>query len=188
MRDQAHEETPSLKTQDGGLKDIHEELAKNRDLIKDSINYVNKNREAIDDSTLARLNERILIKETGSKVDPIQTLQALSRQELAYAYDALLDCIQQRESLVESRLKAQIQHYGISERIFFEGKDWSRENEDMKDPFNPFNDNVLAEEVISVTEQINNVQEYKNVDQEQKAYDLIARRFNPFLEPNFNPE
>lgn len=187
LRDQAHDDTPALRTKDG-LKEMHEELAKNRDLIKDSINYVNKNREAIDDATLARLNERILLKETGSAVDPIQSLQALSRQELAYAYDALLDCIQQREGLIEQRLKAQIQHYGISERIFFEGKDWARENEDMKDPFNPFNDNVLAEEVMSVTEQINNVHNYKNMSAEQKAYDLIARRFNPFLEPNFNPE
>ena len=56
----------------------------------------------------------------------------------------------------------------------------------MKDPINPFNDNTLAEEIISVTEQIDNVLDFKNKSPEDKAYEMISKQFNPFLEPNFD--
>jgi hypothetical protein len=45
----------------------------------------------------------------------------------------------------------------------------------MKDPINPFNDNTLAEEIISVTEQIDNVLDFKNKSPEDKAYEMISK-------------
>ena len=186
MRDQAVDEgTPALRS-NSELKDIQEEISRNQDLIRKTINYVDKNREAIDEVTLGHLNERLNFKNTGKTSDPIQDLQKLSRQELAFAYDTLLTCLEQRATLIENRLKSQINYLGVNERIMFEGKDWSRENEDMKDYLDPFNTNTKVEQFISVSEQVSNVLDYKNTTPEERLYQLLSRSYNPFLEPNFN--
>ena len=64
-------------------------------------------------------------------MDPIQHLQSLSRNELAWAYDTLINCLNAREQLIEQRIKDQITHLGKEERILFEHKDWNRETEDI---------------------------------------------------------
>lgn len=104
-----------------------------------------------------------MIFDAGHAVDPIEKLQQLSRKELAFAYDTLIVGLTQREALVEKRIKDQIDHLGKEERIFFEHKDWSKELEDIKPVDDPFNQNFKAEEILSVTEQVNNVLEFKNV-------------------------
>ena len=97
-------------------------------------------------------------------MDPIQQLQGLSRKELAYAYDTLIECLNQRESLIEKRIKDQINHLGKEERVIFEEKDWHRENEDIKKFDDPFGDvDMKAEEILSVTEQVRNIEDFKNV-------------------------
>ena len=62
----------------------------------------------------------------------------LSRSQLAFAYDTLLSCLTQRESLIQQRIKSQITHLGVEERVFFDNKDWTRELEDLKN-FRTFN-------------------------------------------------
>jgi len=64
---------------------------------------------------------------------------------LAFAYDILLVALGQREKAIESRIKEQINHLGIEERILFEEKDWSRELEDIKTFDDPFNAAIKAE-------------------------------------------
>lgn len=138
-------------------------LDKHRGSIKEIISYLNKNREALDEATLGELNRQMILDAAGHEIDPIQKLQHLSRKELAFAYDSLILGLTQREALVERRIKDQIDHLGKEERIFFEHKDWSKELEDMKPVDDPFNQGLKAEEILSVTEQVNNVLEFKNV-------------------------
>ena len=93
----------------------------------------------------------------------------------------------QREGLIEKRIKDQVQHLGKEERVIFEDKDWSRETEDIKKFDDPFGDvNLKAEEILSVNEQVRNIVDFKNVTPQQRLYEMVTRRFNPFLTPNFN--
>ena len=77
---------------------------------------------------MAKLNSQL---NPLGKADPIAQLQGLSRTELAYAYDTLIQCLNQREGLIEKRIKDQVEHLGKEERVIFEEKDWSRETEDI---------------------------------------------------------
>jgi hypothetical protein len=94
---------------------------------------------------------------TGETTDPIDRLLSLQRQELSTAYDVLLSCLEQREGVIEKRIKQQVDHLGKEERIIFEQKDWAREVEDIKSFEDPFSSDYRAEEILSVTEQVNNV-------------------------------
>lgn len=58
--------------------------------------------------------------------------------------------------------------------------------EDIKPLGDPFNDSLKAEQILSVTEQVNNVKDYKNMSPEEKYYLLVTNKYNPFLESNFN--
>ena len=58
--------------------------------------------------------------------------------------------------------------------------------EDIKPLGDPFNDSLKSEQILSVTEQVNNVKDYKNMSPEEKYYLLVTNKYNPFLESNFN--
>jgi Arc/MetJ-type ribon-helix-helix transcriptional regulator len=133
LKDSAEESVPSLQTGNARKDNFEVELQSNSEVIRNAILYVNKNREAIDEVTLGHLNEKLAqkVQNGNTPVDPIESLMALSRSELAYAYDALLSCLEQREKEIEHRIKSQINYLGKEERILFEHKDWKRENEDM---------------------------------------------------------
>ena len=93
----------------------------------------------------------------------------------------------QREGLIEKRIKDQVQHLGKEERVIFEDKDWSRETEDIKKFDDPFGDvDLKAEEILSLNEQVRNIVDFKDVTPQQRLYEMVTRRFNPFLTPNFN--
>lgn len=81
----------------------------------------------------------------------------MSKKELTFAYDVLLNCLNDREELIEDRIKKQIDHLGIEERILFEKKDWSKELEGMKTFEDPFSDAVKVEAILSVNEQMYNI-------------------------------
>jgi hypothetical protein len=51
----------------------------------------------VDEGLLERLNSQLLLNNTGDSADPIERLMALSRQELAKAYDSLISVLSQRE-------------------------------------------------------------------------------------------
>lgn len=71
---------------------------------------------------------------------------------MAEAYDGLIDTLKSREELIERRIKDQIAHLGVEERILFEDRDFSREFETVKNFDDPFNNNAKAEEILSVSE------------------------------------
>ena len=73
LRDQASEEVPAI----GGGKqfdEMKEQIIQNKSLLANTVNYINKNREHIDENTLSLLNEKLLLSKTGTNVDPIQNL------------------------------------------------------------------------------------------------------------------
>jgi archaellum component FlaC len=95
--------------------------------------------------------------------------------------------LDQRESLIERRIKEQVDHLGKEERVIFEGKDWARETEDIQKFDDPFGDiDLKAEEIMSVNEQVRGIEEFKNVTPQQRFYEVVTKKFNPFLTPNFN--
>lgn len=71
--------------------------------------------------------------------------------------------------------------------MIFEHKDWNREQEDIKKFDDPFGDvDPKAEEIISVTEQVRNIMDFKDVLPQQRLYEIVTKQYNPFLTPNFN--
>jgi hypothetical protein len=65
----------------------------------------------------------------------------------------MINLLNQREILIENRIKDQINHLGKEERVIFEEKDWHRETEDIKKFDDPFGDiDLKAEEIMSVNE------------------------------------
>ena len=94
----AEESTPGIGEGEKVTQDL---ITKNKDSLKNALLYIQKNREAIDEVTLGKLNEQL----SQESVDPIQKLQELSKTELAFAYDTLLKCLKQREALIERRIK-----------------------------------------------------------------------------------
>jgi hypothetical protein len=156
LRGFTSEAAPSLE---GTSKaDLNAQILKNKDLLKNTILYLRQNRDAIDESSLAKLNSTLALSATGKATDPIDTLLSLQRDELSSAYDVLLQCLHQREGIIERRIKEQIDHLGKEERIMFEEKDWNKELEDIKSYTDPFGTSAYkAEEILSISEQVNNV-------------------------------
>lgn len=99
----------------------------------------------------------------------------------------MINLLNQREILIENRIKDQINHLGKEERVIFEEKDWDRETEDIKKFDDPFGDiDLKAEEIMSVNEQVRGIISFKNISPQQRLYEIVTKQFNPFLTPNFN--
>jgi hypothetical protein len=113
-------------------------------------------------------------------------LEQLSKSELALAYDNLIDCLEAREELIQQRIQAHVTHTGVNERILIEGKDWNREFEDVRTMQDPFNQDAKAEDILSASEQVRNVLDFKHKTPEEKLFELVTRVFNPFESANFN--
>ncbi len=120
--------------------------------------------------------------------DPLATLRELSRKELASAYDEMINSLRDREMLIHHRIKKELEHLGLEERILMEGKDFTRESEDIISPTTSFNSTRPIESVLSVSEQIRNVAYHKDNNPEERMMLLIENKFNPFMQANFNPE
>ena len=98
--------TEDLPAIEGASKsDLNALILQNKDLIKNTISYLRQNRDAIDEKSLAKLNTALAIEKTGEAIDPIERLLSLQRSELSTAYDVLLICLQQREGIIEQRIK-----------------------------------------------------------------------------------
>jgi len=52
-----------------------------------------------------------------------------------YAYDELIKKLDQREIIVQKRLKESIQFFDEKEKILLEGKDWKQEHNDVSPAF-----------------------------------------------------
>lgn len=57
--------------------------------------------------------------------DTVDQLLKLNQGEIAFAYDKLIDGLNQREKLIESRIGDQLKHFGVKERVLLETKDFS---------------------------------------------------------------
>jgi hypothetical protein len=109
----------------------------------------------------------------------------LSAGELNNAFDAFLVALGQREELIESRIAQQLKHFGATERILIEKKNFEMELEDIEDPTTSLW-KIKAEELISVQDQINHVIHDKNWSPEEKFARLMKNALNPFAEKNFS--
>lgn len=153
---------------------MQQSIVQNKGLLKDSISYINNNRSNINEQTLEVLNQKLLLDKTGTDTDPIHRLLNLSQSELAQAYDSLVSALNQREKLIEQRIKGQIDHLGKDERILFENKDWQKELEDLKVFDNAFGESdLLAEDYIPLNEQVTNVHEERHITPEDRFVKLV---------------
>ena len=71
---------------------------------------------------------------------------------MAVVYDKLISALEDRERAIEARLRKSIEHYGIKERILMQGKDFSKELEDVPnvDEKNLDGVSLKPENIISV--------------------------------------
>jgi len=67
--------------------------------------------------------------------DNLAKLLSLTKGELMYAYDELIKKLDQREIIVQKRLKESIQFFDEKEKILLEGKDWKQEHNDVSPAF-----------------------------------------------------
>lgn len=130
-----------------------------------TLDYLSKNNEQI--------NQKL-------KVDPLQDLLRLGKEELAVTYDRLILALGDRERAIEARLRKSIEHYGLTERILVEGKDYAKELEDVPNMDTSKDFVSKPEEVISLGQQIHNVLYEKNMPAEDKVYALLNKTLNPF--------
>ena len=116
---------------------------------------------------------------------PLEKILSLSTSEITNAFDSLLFALSQREALIEKRIQDQLKHFGDTERILVEKKNFDLELEDIEDPrrslfyFKP-------EQLISVKDQINQVIQSKNWSPEEKFTRLLKGALNPFQDKNFS--
>ena len=59
-----------------------------------------------------------------------------------------------RDDLISLRFKEQYNHLGLEERILFGDRDFTREMDNVKDFNNAFNEQIVPEVFISVSQQI----------------------------------
>ena len=101
--------------------------------------------------------------------DPLSDLLRLGKEELAVAYDRLIEALGDRERAIEARLRKSIEHYGIEECILLQGKDFAKELEDVPNVGVP-PDVAKPEDIISVSQQVFNVLNSKTVQPKDKVY------------------
>jgi len=76
----------------------------------------------------------------------------LSKEELAVTYDRLIEALSDRENAIENRLRKSIEHFGIGERILVQGKNFSKELEDVANVGGITGDTVKPEQIISINQ------------------------------------
>lgn len=77
---------------------------------------------------------------------------------------------------------------GREERILFEGKDFSREFEDLPSFSHLFEKDDPIENISSVNQQIAEVYKYKNVSPEERFYNFITNKVGERGPANFNQD
>ncbi|CDW82520.1 UNKNOWN [Stylonychia lemnae] len=158
---------PSLQTSEQTESFVPQQ-ENERELLVKTLKYVNQNRENVSNELLAKLSDRVDLAKFNENQDPILQLHQLSREHLAEAYDNLIFILQQREELISKRIKSQLTHLDIKERVLFDNRDYSREQEIVK-PFEyPFGKEISPEDVISVNDQIQMVLARRDLSAEQR--------------------
>ena len=133
--------------------------------------------------SIADLNERDLVDGIGNQV---AYSHINMQEELAKGYQWLLEALERREKILTYRLNRVLKDYGKKDRIIFERKDFKNELEDINYDYGIAGDDVLkVEDVISISEQMDNVIKFKGTDSDQSH---LYRNDNPidYDNPNFN--
>ena len=84
--------------------------------------------------------------------DSLSSIMSMAEGEITHALDEIISILNQRESLIDARLKEICKHFGDEERILIERKNFGKELEDVP-AVNAHNLNKLnAEDILSVNE------------------------------------
>lgn len=176
--------------------------------LQSYLSYVNKNHDSLPPEILSQVNKNRIFQviqeykgAQGSGSQPeltgsadlaerfaSQISQSNSEllQELADGYQLLLDSCTRREKILQHRLDRLLKDYGNLDRVLYEVKDPNRELEDIDYEITPVGQDVLKpEDIISVSEQIRNIMNWKN---SPRGTDFKFRKENAldYEIPNFN--
>lgn len=96
----------------------------------------------------------------------------MSMAELTRSYDFLLSILARREAVIKQRLKESIKYYEKDERILFETRDFTQEQEHVADVAR----NILRydlnaiDHILGVEEQVSNIEYLRTMKPEDKLY------------------
>lgn len=153
-------ELADLPASESSGKSASKSLENNKESVAATLKYLVSNKEALEGEQAAFLQN--LVGSSSEQVDPVYKLSRMSMAELAQAYDLLLGILYEREQLIQDRIKESLQHYRQDERVIFESRDFSREQEQLPDILR----NVLRydysalDSILGVNEQILNMSEF----------------------------
>ena len=100
-----------------------------------SASYVNENTEKLK-KVLSYLHSTREVESLSNNVeDNLGRLMSLAKGELMYAYDELIKQLDEREFLLQHRLRDSIEFFDEKEKILLEGKDWKQEHNDVNSAF-----------------------------------------------------
>lgn len=87
--------------------------------IKEALNYLMRNKENLTQSQAIFLDElkRADKDQDVVDVDPLYKMQRMSMSELTGAYDTLLSILKGREKLIQRRIKAALEDFGVQQRV-----------------------------------------------------------------------
>lgn len=177
--------------------------------LRNYLTYISKNHESLSPEILSELNSNLVLKVVlenkaelkgdlikskditeKSFVDGIANQIAYSninvQEELAKAYQWLLDALERREKILNYRINRTLRDYGNKDRVLFDHKDFKNELENIDYEYGIAGEDVLAiEDIISISEQMDNIIKFKGTDSDQSHLNM---KYNPidFKNPNFN--
>ena len=107
-------------------------------------------------------------------------------EELAKGYQWLLQSLERREKVLQHRLDRLLKDYGGNDRILAEDLDYKNEleNIDFGSPFDS-EDRLKHEDIVSISEQMRNITEWKNETSRRKLKDRDDPMWD-YETPNFN--
>lgn len=149
-------------------------LLDNKDGIAATLKYLVSNEEALDGAQAEFVQK--LIGPAPNQVDPVYKLSRMSMAELTQAYDHLRSILHDREQVIQDRIKASLRHYRKDERVIFESRDFSREQEHLPDVLR----NVLRydyhalDQILGINEQVQHLQEVHKTPPHVKLYRWIT--------------
>lgn len=83
---------------------------------------------------------------------------SLAEGELTHALDEIVSVLGGRERIINDRLAEMTKHFGLEERVLIEKKNFGKELEDAPPLDHTLDLRFVAEDILSVNEQIYNVQ------------------------------
>ena len=96
------------------------------------------------------------------------------KDEINRSFDFLKTVLDQRKEQIQNRLEEAVVSYGPTEKIVYEKRDWTKENENMPELFKIYKGGIeYIEEQLTINEQIESVLKARNVPAGVKLYKLL---------------